>query len=634
MSFTKYIKILSLICFCVISFSWAEVTLLSPPNNCFFFNPSPLFDWQDVSGATEYCLQVDDTITFASPIINVTSSVSQYQYEGFLPETLYYWRVFVQTPAGETSDVWQLHIQTKGPDLIAPPADAVISDRTPTFCWYLLAGASSYQLTVTPSGSVTPVIDITTTDTTYTPTENLSLGDYGWQVVAEDSFDNLSEPSETWFFTISAPPFNGWQELESIPSYPLSKKKKVKDGGSLVGVGNTIYALRGNKSKEFYKYSGNWSLPNELESMPFGVKPDNPTKINKKEVGKGAALCYNGDSLIYATKGNGTKEFWLYNINRDNWSFLGFVPIMKALKGGTSLAYQAGKVYLLAGGQKPVDKNFFAYNPSNGKWDTLENAPLNSGKPYKDGSCLVLLNNYLYALQAGANENYFSRYDFSSQSWSAKKLMPLTHPATPKKKTKIKDGAAMCSDGIVIYAIKGGKINEFWQYTPADTWIGLETIPHRQSPNPKYNKQSVPKTGAALACDNNGYVYLLKGNGTAEFWQYIPNQSINATIRLSNPNIQGGKTNSTNSQIKTLTISPNPFNKQTIISYAVNKEGMIALKLFDINGNLIKILTDKYHQVGNYSLVLENQNCKLAQGVYFLTIQSENEVSNQKLIVK
>ncbi|MEO0075634.1 MAG: hypothetical protein ABIK31_05955, partial [candidate division WOR-3 bacterium] len=186
MSFTKYIKILSLIFFCALSFGWAEVTLISPPNNCFFFNPSPLFDWQDVSGATEYCLQVDDTIDFASPIINITSSVSQYQYEGLLPETLYYWRVFVQTPAGETSDVWQLHIQTKGPDLIAPPADTVISDRTPTFCWYLLTGASSYQLTVTPSGSVTPVIDINTTDTTYTPTENLALGDYGWQVVAED----------------------------------------------------------------------------------------------------------------------------------------------------------------------------------------------------------------------------------------------------------------------------------------------------------------------------------------------------------------------------------------------------------------------------------------------------------------
>ncbi|MBS4014986.1 MAG: T9SS type A sorting domain-containing protein [Candidatus Latescibacteria bacterium] len=624
----KMVPILILLCGTI---ALAQVNLISPPNNSYFYNPMPLFNWADVTGATEYRIQVDDTVDFASPIIEEVCDVSEFQTAGHLPETLYYWRVIVETPPGETSDVWQFYAQTKGPDLIAPLADTTIYDRTPTFYWHVLTGASIYQLVVTPGGSVIPEIDTVIADTSFTPTANLPLGDYNWYAQAKDSFDYWSEPSESWALTIIAQPYTGWVEKESMPSGTNPKKKNVKDGGSLVAVGNDLYALRGNKSRELYKYNGSeWTLPNALESMPFGYKPDKPDKLNKKEVGKGASLCYDGDSLIYATKGNGTKEFWAYNVITDQWITKGYVPVTKALKGGTSIAYRNGKIYLLAGGQKPVDKNFFAYDVAAGSWDTLENATLNTGKPYKDGSCIVLLNDKIYAVQAGAKENYFLVYD--TNSWTAKELMPLTHPNTPKKKTKVKDGAAMTSDGNVIYAIKGGKVNEFWRYTPGTTgiWAGLESIPRRLV-NLKYNKQSVPKTGAALACDPDGNVYLLKGNSTNEFWQYYPTAATKERIVVNTNQTVQNLNNNTGATLS-LQVSPNPISKNAVIRYSVPNTGRVSLKLFHADGRLVKTLSQTILNAGTYQFNLSSH--ALAKGVYFLKLETIHENTSTKLIVE
>lgn len=699
------------------SLAFAEVTLISPPNNCYFYDPSPLFDWADVTGATEYRIQVDDTFDFGSPIINMTADTSEFQHTSDLPETLYFWRVIITTPPGETSAVWQFYAQTKGPDLIAPRPDTTITDRTPTFCWFELTGASVYQLVVTPSGSVFPVIDTIISDTTFTPAQALALGDYSWFTQAKDSFDYWSVPSEAWAFTIfevlpaipvliapenlssvttmpqtliwsasdGAVSYNlicggldinlsdtfyvgdfprginswkvraenefgsfsdfssqwsfsvllpAWVEKESMPSGTNPKKKNVKDGGALVAVGNDFYALRGNKSRELYKYDGTaWTSTNALESMPFGYKPDKPDKLNKKEVGKGASLCYDGDSLIYATKGNGTREFWAYNIYTDAWVLKGFVPAVKGLKGGTSIVYYDGKVYVLAGGQKPAYKNFFSYNTADGNWDSLKFAPLNTGKPYKDGSCITLVGDVIYCLQAGANENYFSAYHIANDSWVAKEYIPLIHINTPKKKTKVKDGAAMTSDGAVIYAIKGGKVNEFWKYIPGTPgiWDGLESIPRRMV-NPKYNKISMPKTGAALACNPSGSVYLLKGNGTNEFWKYYPSQSLMLERTASNPNPSIQNQPARNKTSTLLNLIPNPISKNTQIAYTITNPGIVSIKLYNADGRLVNTIKNAHHATGTYQINLSAQS--LAKGIYFLSLTTALEQATTKLVIE
>ncbi len=70
----------------------------------------------------------------------------------------------------------------------------------------------------------------------------------------------------------------GWAQKESIPTQVLGKY--VKEGGAItVTTAEEIFAFRGQRSKEFYKYtSGTWTL---MESIPFGYKPGTTT-INRK----------------------------------------------------------------------------------------------------------------------------------------------------------------------------------------------------------------------------------------------------------------------------------------------------------------------------------------------------------------
>lgn len=702
------------------SLSFGQVNLALPPNNAIYFNNTPFFDWSDEVGAIAYCLQADDAIDFSSPFIDTVTSNSECQidYSITSSESCYvYWRVRVEDPLGDWCEPYSFIVINKPTVLIYPTPDAMIQDRTPTFLWHALTGASLYQLTVMPSGSTTPIIDTVISGTTFTPEIMLPLNDYGWNIRAKDNYDYWGVPTETWAFTIiEIPPaipillapentssvvtmpqtlvwsrsenavlyhlvvgtlniditdttytaefprgvtnwkvraqneygvwsgfssewtfsvlLPAWVEKESMPSGTNPKKKNVKDGGSLVAVGNDFYALRGNSSQEFYKYDGAWTAPNALESMPYGHKPGEPTKNNKKAVGKGASLCYDGDSLIYATKGNGTKELWVYNIYTDTWILKSFVPVVKGLKGGTSIVYHNEKVYMLAGGQKPAYKNFFSYNTLTAVWDSLDFAPLNTGKPYKDGSCIALLGNNIYALQAGANENYFSMYDINTGVWTPKEYVPLTHPNTPRKKNKVKNGAAMTSDGQVIYAIKGGKVNEFWRYTPGTSsgvWDGLESIP-RRNVNPKYNQQSMPNTGAALACNSYGSVYLIKGNGTNEFWKYYPSRTPNEDRIITNPNQSIQNITKPTKTTVSLQIAPNPISENSTIRYTIANYGKVMIKLYNVNGRLVKTLQDTYLDAGTYQLNLSSQ--ALAKGIYFLHFTNNSEQINTKLIVE
>jgi len=444
----------------------------------------------------------------------------------------------------------------------------------------------------------------------------------------------------------------GWSQKALVPTQILGKY--VKDGGALTAVagtkdGNLLYAFRGWKSKEFYMYNGTWI---EKETIPYGYKPGTePPRIYKKTLGKGAALCYDCDNIIYATKGNGTREFWAYYIDSvftpegetlEGWRVKAYVPVPKKLKGGTSILWYDGKVYLLAGGQKKTDStNFYIYNPTQDiiggtPWTAL--SPLEPGintKVWKDGSSIIELNSLIYALKGGDKTNLFYVYDIGSNTWTPKEELPMEDSlyGKYKKNLLVKDGGATTSDGIgAIYAIKGGGTNVFWKYTPGTpgVWIPMETIP-------RLNRRSVPKSGAALAY-MDGKIWLIKGNNTPEFWKYIPLVTNNKE-RMAN--IIEHPTQNRNAQCTMINMhistTPNPCTKYTIINYMVPISGKVNIKLYNATGKIIETLIDEYLNSGDYTIRLFAKN--LAKGIYFLsyeinsprTFLSEEMRENEKL---
>jgi Zn-dependent metalloprotease len=78
--------------------------LLVPANTMTIFNPSPVFNWDDVPGATGYVIQVSPTSNFATLLINARTVSSFYETLFNLPTNMVlYWRVQATGPNGPST---------------------------------------------------------------------------------------------------------------------------------------------------------------------------------------------------------------------------------------------------------------------------------------------------------------------------------------------------------------------------------------------------------------------------------------------------------------------------------------------------------------------------------------------------
>lgn len=532
----------------------------------------------------------------------------------------------------------QLVYPTNGMETLATAID---------MSWQEVTGATQYIVQIAyDSTFLFPIIS----ETVSNPAYRCSLPPYRyfWKVKAGQPYGNWSD---IWHFTIiePPPPVYGWQQLDSI-IVPIGGKN-VKDGGALTfcPVDSCIYAFKGNNTREFYSYNINqakWSVRRQIDI----------DSVRDRKVKKGSALCA-GDTLIYAVKGN-TDEFWAYNIYSDTWIRLSSVP-GKKLKGGTGLVYvrqtknfeknrDSNKlsattgnsekllpfnemIYLLKGGSK--EREFYAYSVDFDTWIKKMDVPLEKhNKIFKDGSAIVYDgDSRIYALKGGSKVNEFYYYDISADTWAvlANDTIPLKHPNFTKKK-KVKNGGGLAIIGSTIYAIKGGGCIEFWQYDINNqTWIGIDTIPW-------LHKKSVPKNGAALTASFNE-VFLLKGNNTHEFWSIFPTPAKESKVlRISdrqpvtNTNLNIDKISEISAT--NLFVNPNPCSDNATFFYSIAQPGMISVKINDAAGRRVKTIYQGYMNDGNHNMNMFVGD--IPNGVYFITLETEQNLSKTKLIIK
>ena len=407
-----------------------------------------------------------------------------------------------------------------------------------------------------------------------------------------------------------AQPTRGWTLMKPVPTDPSGKR--VKGGGSLVACSDSlIFCLKGNNTTDFCCYTvqaPNWI---QKESVPYA-----PEK--RKRVKSGAALVFDGNSFLYATKGNNTLEWMSYNILLNTWQHLKPIPSLKGLKGGTGLAKVKRNgfdcIFLLKGSKS---KENFLYFPDGDSFCRLPDAPYE----FKKGSCATGYDDSIvYVLKD--KYNLFYRVNIRTGTWTLKDTLPL-YGGLGKKK-KVKEGVALAADdSVTIYAVKGGNTQEFWAYNSFfDVWVELETLPRGPS-----NKRI--KAGGALAFApkwwkgrGEGEIYALKGGNTVEFWKYEatgepPTFAAQAEASL------------VNQKFATLRIIPNPSNGNFTIDYNLKLEKDIRIKIFDIAGALIReaITKPKSDQI---KLDLKD----LSQGVYILRLENDNYWLSRKLIIQ
>jgi len=75
---------------------------------------------------------------------------------------------------------------------------------------------------------------------------------------------------------------------------------------------------------------------------------------------------------------------------------------------------------------------------------------------------------------------------------------------------------------------------------------------------------------------------------------------------------------------------PNPFNSTIQISYGVPVSSHISMKIFDLSGREVALLTDGRVEAGHYTSVWDASN--ISSGVYWVRLSSSENVLTQKLI--
>ena len=110
------------------------------------------------------------------------------------------------------------------------------------------------------------------------------------------------------------------------------RKKKTKDGGSAEWYDGSIYALKGGNTQQFFRYDADDNAWIELDTVPsLGVAG------RKRRVKYGGDLAHIGGGEFYALKGNKTPEFWYYSVG----GALDGAPLVGI--ASTSIAGQTGR---------------------------------------------------------------------------------------------------------------------------------------------------------------------------------------------------------------------------------------------------------------------------------------------------
>ena len=315
-----------------------------------------------------------------------------------------------------------------------------------------------------------------------------------------------------------------WAEQTPMPVH-VGNDIGVGRGGWLAAdtAAGLIYAARGKKTLDFYRYDPSGDTWTTLTSILPGAESKLPEK--------GCRGVCDGNGHVYMTKGNNTFGFWSYDIAASTWAALADVPAGptgKRVKGGTDLAYvevnDTGFVYLLKG----YKCEFWRYNTIAGTWQQLADAPTGIKEKWDKGSWIVYDGaNTIYAHKAKyyvGTEHELWSYDIALNQWSSSPLrgMPLygLHSGKIKKK-KAKDGggAAWVSGMNWIFALKGGNTQQVWRYeVAADSWCEADTLPQVGSSG----KKKRVSLGGDLVHTGEGTLYALKGNKTLQMWRYGP----------------------------------------------------------------------------------------------------------------
>jgi len=79
-----------------------------------------------------------------------------------------------------------------------------------------------------------------------------------------------------------------------------------------------------------------------------------------------------------------------------------------------------------------------------------------------------------------------------------------------------------------------------------------------------------------------------------------------------------------------ITSLPNPFTKETIISYEITQKSKTSLEIYNYHGQLISFLVDEIKLKGKHKILFDGR--ELPDGVYFIVLKTEQGIQTKKIV--
>jgi hypothetical protein len=409
-------------------------------------------------------------------------------------------------------------------------------------------------------------------------------------------------------------PAGPWTEVMSMPDRP--SLAPVSDGGGLALMAGRglIYAIKGNRTGDFYSYdpgTGGWLL---LSMVPEG--PD------LKQVKVGGCVATDRGHNVYVVKGNNTVEFYRYAVDTLAWRRMQDVPrgaSGKKVKGGDMVSVLLpgeAHCYFL----KAIASEFYRYATADTIWHALSMPENQMRRKWDKGSFLVFDGGHtVYAHKAKYHELW--AYNTLTDSWGKTPLPGMPFVSRSGRTKKSKDGACGVFYNGSIYALKGGNTQEFWKYdTTTRLWVEMETLPQYGSSG----KRKLVKGGGDMVVANNAF-YALKGSKTREVWKYTPAGSRSASAGPL-PTTAGSAFAARQSS---LVVSLNPVASGfATVQLSSPLTAPSSLRIYDATGCLVHSLSGIH--TSSFRLDLRS----MPAGVYLVRIEANGFAATQKLAVR
>ncbi|MDI6839473.1 MAG: T9SS type A sorting domain-containing protein, partial [bacterium] len=76
---------------------------------------------------------------------------------------------------------------------------------------------------------------------------------------------------------------------------------------------------------------------------------------------------------------------------------------------------------------------------------------------------------------------------------------------------------------------------------------------------------------------------------------------------------------------------PNPLTQFTVINYQLPVKSKVLLRVYNISGQLIRVLVNETKEAGYYSISWNSKG--ISAGIYFLKLEAGGKVINEKLVL-